>query len=542
MRPRSLIPIVCLIAACSSTPAGDGPTTTFDAGVTTTSIPLADPWDLPDDGVVSPPPPRGSGPSFTESAGCAAPQGIRGPYADRSGYLDDPVVVGGPWGGFFGRDLAEVRSHLVPMELPNGDDPPVTVYVHERVAPALQAVIDTLVHEQELGNVYHLDPTQVSSFWPATIPPKRYMSFHAMGMAIDINSRINEYREDNVLVSDIPDWFVRAWTDAGWCWGGYWQDIKDAMHFSWKGPNYTAGYPAIDPMPVRTSVSGFERSFPFRTGLGLPVARGASLVGDIDRDGAPDVVHLVPQTGGVGVTAAVAIHGYMSCWVGGPTDASLPPAATALLADVDGDARPDLVAVGPDGGTVSLVAFTHATGFTRHLPVIHTPIPASVADTYLMADLDRDGVTDLWQVAPGDPALVAVWAGPDFTRRLAVIPVQVDETSRFAVGDRDGDGTSDLFALGGDELVVLDGASGLIGEERIATSAGQRPGTLQVSDFDGDGRADLFLLGDDGEVTVLLGGDRSGTSDEGLMSWFLQGGDQPWVAWDACPFSVAGPR
>jgi hypothetical protein len=537
MRPRSLVPILCLIAACSSAPVG-GSSTTSPAVTTTTVAP--DPWDLPDDGIGVPTAPLGSGPSFTESAGCAAPQGIRGPYASLAGYLDDPIAIGGPWGSFFGRDLGEVRAHLVPMDLPNGDDPPVTVYVHERVAPALQTVIDTLVHEQELGNVYHLDPSQVSSFWPATIPPKRYMSFHAMGMAIDINSRINEYREDNVLVTDLPDWFVKAWTDAGWCWGGQWQDIKDAMHFSWKGPNYTAGYPAIDPMPVRTEAAGFDRSFRFGTGLGALPAGGRALIGDIDRDGAPDVVHVVPQSGGAGLLAAVAIHGYLSCSVLGPTDRPVPSEATALLVDVDGDSRPDLVLVGPDGGTVSLVSFTHATGFTRHLPVIHTAIPATDGAAYLMADLDRDGVTDLWQVAPG--ALVTVWAGPDFARRLVAVHAPVDASWRFALGDRDGDGVVDLLALGPGELVVLDGASGLAGEEHLATTDGGRPGTLQAADFDGDGRADLFLLGADGEVSVLLGGDRSGVPDEGLMSWFLQGGDQPWEAWDGCPYAVPGPR
>ena len=78
--------------------------------------------------------------------------------------------------------------------------------------------------------------------------PKRYLSFHAVGAAIDINSITNPYRGDNVLVTDMPEWFVKAWTDAGWCWGGDWQTIKDPMHFSWQGPLYTPGYPAAAPV------------------------------------------------------------------------------------------------------------------------------------------------------------------------------------------------------------------------------------------------------------------------------------------------------
>jgi hypothetical protein len=57
-------------------------------------------------------------PSFNESAGCEGPQGVRGPYATTSGYLSGSESIYGPWGDFFGRDIAEVESQLVEVELP----------------------------------------------------------------------------------------------------------------------------------------------------------------------------------------------------------------------------------------------------------------------------------------------------------------------------------------------------------------------------------------------------------------------------------------
>jgi hypothetical protein len=113
-------------------------------------------------------------PSLNESPGCDAPQGVRGPYATVEGGLADTEALGGPWGAYLGRDVAEIRDHLVMMELPNGDRDPVIVFVHERAAAALQEVIDNLVHEQQRGNVYPIDPAATSSFNPDTIPPRRY--------------------------------------------------------------------------------------------------------------------------------------------------------------------------------------------------------------------------------------------------------------------------------------------------------------------------------------------------------------------------------
>ena len=531
------------LAACSWTPL-DGSTTTAPTSSPPMTAPRqADPWDLPDHEAPPVLGPVGSLPSLNESAGCDAPQGVRGPYATVEGRIVDTEALGGPWGAYLGRDMAEIRAHLVPMELPNGDDDPVTVFVHERAVDALQAVIDNLVREQRRGHVYPLDPSATSSFNPRTIPPKRYVSFHAVGIAIDVNSLTNPYREDNVLVTDMPAWFVAAWTEAGWCWGGSWQDIKDPMHFSWKGPRYTPGYPQYPPMPVRTPAGSFRRVLSFDPALGEPGSGATTLIADVDRDGAGDVVVVTrqPGTGRLGVQAAVAIHQFDTCWRDGLTAYSAPEGAALLMADADGDDRPDLWVVGPNGGGTSLVVYTHASGYADHLPVVRTSIPPTSGAVDLADDVDGDGVAELWVI---DRGVLTVWAGPRFDTALVqmALPVTIDGSWRFATGDRGGDGVPDLFALGSERLVVLDGAGGFSAAEEVATPAAAQPGALRTGDLDGDGRADLYLVADDGAVTVFLGGDRSGVTDMSLMSWFLEHDDQPWEYRQGCPFDSHAPR
>jgi len=541
--------VVALAAVSCSGPGLPG---VDPVAATTTTVTIdmpaapVDPWALPSTHQVpAPSGPRGPLQSLTESPGCDGPQGIRGPYAVGEGRLFDSETVSGPWGDYFGRNLAEVRGHLVAMELPNGDARPVRVFVHERAVPALDQVIANLLREEEAGNVYHIDPATTSSFFPATIPPKRYMSFHAMGIAIDVNSASNPFRDDNTLITDMPAWFVAAWTEAGWCWGGAWQDIKDPMHFSWRGPRYTPGYPALAPMPVRTDPAPFGRAVTVATALAGSDQPTTTLVADVDRDGAPDLVAVQTQTGTgrLELLAALAVHRFDSCWAMGPTPYPAPPGATLVLADADGDARPDLWVIGPDGETVSIVAYTHATGYTAHLPVVETAIPTSPGIVFLADDLDRDGFVDLWVVDPG-AARAEVWAGPEFTVPLAgtSLPAGADRLSRFATGDREGDGVPDLFVLGSDGLTVLGGAGGLFPTEAVTTPASASLGTLHAGDFDGDGRADLYLLAANGSVSVFLGGDRDGVADDALMSWFLEKDDQEWEYRQGCPFDPRAPR
>ena len=267
MKPRpgaasaALLAALVTLSACTSVGDDTAPTsTTSTSAPAPTNTAPSTTTTAPDDGPYAPEPapPVGPLPSFNESAGCGDPQGVRGPYATMAGDLPDEEAVRGPWGDFYGRDIAEVRSHLVEVALPMTGERQVTVWVHQAVLPALEAAIANLEREEAAGNYYEIRHGDVSSFRPATVTPKRYLSYHAVGAAIDINTSTNPYSGDNELVTDMPEWFVKAWTGAGWCWGGDWQTIKDPMHFSWQGPLYTPGYAAAAPAGTGAVTSGVQ--------------------------------------------------------------------------------------------------------------------------------------------------------------------------------------------------------------------------------------------------------------------------------------------
>ena len=537
----TLLAVLLLHAACSASGGVVAPSTSSDPPPIANPQPEAPVPTAPEHPAgheeTAPDPPVGPLPSFNESPGCGGPDGIRGPYADAEGAVPDGQVLGGPWGDFFGRTMGDIRDRLVAMRLPNGDDrAPVTVYVHERVAPALAAVIENLERELAAGRSYPLDPGSVFSFRPATIPPKRYLSFHAIGAAIDINADANPYSEENVLTTDLPDWFVQAWVEAGWCWGGDWQEIKDPMHFSWMGPLHTPGYPLPDPFPPLTPPSDFTLSVTFGTGLGPAKEGSVLLVTDMDRDGAPDAVRIESPAGSAGrmVRTAQAIHRFDTCTTAGPTPHTIDPASQLAFADRTGDARPDLWEFLETGDGLTITVFTFASGYTRHLsPLVVADVPGNGA--LLVGDYDLDGSADLWVVRSGRSTTLEVRFGPDFaTSMRRSLPIDADPEWRYGLGRRDGDWTPDLFALAPTgELTVLMGADRFRTAEVFDTGAAAHSGTLQPDDLDGDGWDDLLFFDRDGTVTAYLGGEPSGAAE--LGSWFLEGGDLPWEYRAGCP-------
>lgn len=59
--------------------------------------------------------------------------------------------------------------------------------------------------------------------------PARPLSLHSWGCAFDVNWDKNPV--SSKLVTDLPDAWVKAFTEQGWSWGGSWKGTKDAMHF-----------------------------------------------------------------------------------------------------------------------------------------------------------------------------------------------------------------------------------------------------------------------------------------------------------------------
>lgn len=77
-------------------------------------------------------------------------------------------------------------------------------------------------------------------------------SYHAYGLAIDVNPFHNPYVKDDLVIPELASAYVdredvrvgmihdgdvvtQAFADIGWSWGGHWNSLKDWMHFSATG-------------------------------------------------------------------------------------------------------------------------------------------------------------------------------------------------------------------------------------------------------------------------------------------------------------------
>ncbi|MDH3308370.1 MAG: M15 family metallopeptidase, partial [Acidimicrobiia bacterium] len=188
--------------------------------------------------------------NFNESFGCGdGVAGPRTPSVGYSGYMNWSTRIRGPWGDFFGRDFSQISGSLVSWTVPMSGG--ATRRVHQRALPAYQNAAANIA---AAGASYPI--TTVYSFAYRTVGGSTRISTHAVGTAVDINPQQNPYSEN--LITNMPAWFQQAFIDAGFCWGGQWQDVKDTMHYSWLGPLATPGYGARPaPYPPLTGPANY---------------------------------------------------------------------------------------------------------------------------------------------------------------------------------------------------------------------------------------------------------------------------------------------
>ncbi|MDH3540098.1 MAG: M15 family metallopeptidase, partial [Acidimicrobiia bacterium] len=344
--------------------------------------------------LIVPATPASSAPNFTESAACGT-AGFRGPLAARGGALPLDQPVYGPWGDFYGRDGYDINSQLVNWRPYRSTR---TVRVHQLALPAFQLVNENLAAEDANGRYYPVTVAYGHAYRAVTGGSHR-MSFHAFGTAVDINPAQNPYNADDppVLVTDMPAWYVKAWEDAGFCWGGHWASIKDAMHFSWMGPSATPGYGASPvPQAPATGPSGFS-SVAFAGPVDVEEAGWQFDVVDRSRDGAPDIyawrwmgdgeirLEIASAWGDfadIGIREDIRV-------VGGPSTHGV------TFADHDGDGRADLWVV--DWATDIVTVYGDTVGDADRFTQVVAEEALAVANGAVMlaADYNGDRVTDV---------------------------------------------------------------------------------------------------------------------------------------------------
>ena len=452
--------------------------------------------------------------STNESWGCAQPS-TDGSYASRIGSLSDSQLIGGPRADLLGRSIGEVRDSLVWWTVPMSGG--YQVLMHERALPALDQVTTNLAAEQAKGNSYNIKPTQTYGFSPRTIGGRYQISLHGHGVALDINTVANPYRGDNVLITDMPDWFVKAWTDAGFCWGGDWNTIKDPQHFSWKGPAATDGYGSVPAAyPVDTATASFtDEVLNTTTEFGAINPDYRYILGDGDSDGVADVFQLVPRDNGTRLEYSQTDRQHNWCAVGRDHALDVEVGSrVALLGDYSRVGRNDLLLLDTSGVNLSIEVSLKPTGFEESL-TIDTNIPVAAGDDYLLGDHNRDSYVDLYVIHHTTEATtVQVYSGADdFASSLLSVDTGLGDTtaSLFTLGDTNLDELPDLFVVtpGADSSTVEVLANGYQAvTSTFSVGVGGSILDVLVNDYDGDGRGDLWFWDNTGTLTVRLGNTR----------------------------------
>jgi hypothetical protein len=459
---------------------------------------------------------------FSESAACGD-SFTRTPVASRIGSLAESEAILGPFGTYFGRSVAEVRNKLRPWTVPQSGG--LRVHVHEAMLPSLRQVAAGLRAHAEEGRVY-----EISSAWaftPRTIAGRYHVSRHAMGLAIDFNPVQNPFRSDAVFISDMPDWFVQTWRDAGFCWGGDWRGSKDPMHFSWMGPGATPDPDdSLTPLPPKTSKTTFRPAATHGTPFGPVLSRYSLDIIDFNTNGTSDVVGLRSHPNGSVLDIANSHSGFGQCSIGRWffDDKSLPEADHVIFADVDGDSGQDLITLSASGSSLAATIASRRNGFADST---NTTTGASADAAALVgADFDGDHLADLWE-ATSDGRL-RVWKGPTFTHLLDDSPLPDGTPAHIAAGDRDGGDRPELYAVypeGSDSRIVVLTNNGSWSQQTSIDlgMAVDAVAAIGAGDYDGDGRADAQILTSNGDLLTYVG---NTSTSQPAGRWFIYPGSQ----------------
>jgi len=454
--------------------------------------------------------------NFSEATACGEPY-TGTPNTSQSGAISSSEPILGPFGTYFGRNLTQVWADLVYWTVPGSGGQ--RVKVHRSALPAFQKVTQGLAAEAAAGRVYRV--SRVSSYYGRTIGDAYQLSRHALGTAIDLNYHQNPYRSDGKLITNMPGWYVQVWRDAGFCWGGDWEDAKDPMHFSWIGPGTTDGVAdAMAPRPPRTTSRAYGTvSVSHPTEFAPVLDRYEFGVADATGNGAPDVVGIRSHPTGAVLDISTAARGFDSCSVQRwhIPDPAVLGADQTLFADIDGDSREDLVTLFT-GSQVTAVTATRRGGYDD-VTSTGTPLPADMA-AVAGADFDGDRRADLWVVS--SDGMLRVYGGAGWGDLLHTGALPSGAPLGLAVADRDGGNVPEVFALydsGGAKIEVLRTSGGSWVVEQ-ALPIGKPAGgilSLAAGDYDGDGRADIQTFDQNGDIEVYVGNTSTGRPIEG---WF----------------------
>ena len=173
------------------------------------------------------------------------------------------------------------------------------------------------------------------------------------------------------------------------------------------------------------------------------------------------------------------------------------------IGDLNRDGKPDLITADRVSGVVTVYLGVGDGTFAPGVSYAAGPAPNAIA----IADVDGDGSLDVIVSSASEGTVSVLLGNGNGTLQARKSYAVGFAPALLATGDFNGDGKTDVVVAGnsGTSLALLlnDGNGGFAAPKSY--SLAKAPTALAVADFNADGHADVVLANGDGTVSVLLG-------------------------------------
>ncbi len=177
--------------------------------------------------------------------------------------------------------------------------------------------------------------------------------------------------------------------------------------------------------------------------------------------------------------------------------------AAIVAGDLNGDGAPDLVVANAQTGNVDVLL---GDGKGKFLAPVHYKVGGSPV-ALVLGDLAGHGKIDIAVASQSGNSVSVLLGKGDGTFQAAVTYAVGASPSALAIGDFDGDGHADLLVAntGSNTLAVLTNKGDGTFQSAKFYAVTASPLAIAVADFNGDGKLDIASGNADGTVNILLG-------------------------------------